>query len=613
MKKEFIHLTATPRLLELLSSINHEISFRLIECIKYRNMSPISFLDFGDTNDTITFIQSNKLKELCNKYGEEYKKYAWTTKRSSIKIGKSIKLIFSDLFPVNQPKDQIAPKPPVDIESFVNMFKAERDKNKNYERFEIVKGLDIRYWYNQENYSRFIQEDTSLAKSCSRYKEAGKYLEMYVSNPDIVNMLILKDDVNRLRGRAIVWNLTYPENRIYMDRVYSINDCDVESFKNYAKEQGWLYKSKQTYGFHHNIVDSRNNEEYVWENFIMKAQIKPKEYKYYPYLDTLCVYNRETGLLCNDGRLLIGPPHIRLAHPEGGFSDEAEYRELVFSRVYNREIVREDATFVSLDQDWVYSYEVIYVHNTGGKTSYINSPLIVESNILGNKKFFLKEECVYSDYLGTYIYKDSVKEAYLDKNMKEKILIHKRLVHKFFDVTNDGIIIKKKVENGKDLLKEYLDNKNSVKTISNDSLFRISNANVIMGQPVDRPHPTDRPRTDQEPAEHLNRPRRTIRDTSNRFWDAISRPSMTVVSRSSDNPPDDIVVPPSIEEPSSHGSNFENRLRSTQDMVERIYDTYIYNNNNFDYVRWSDYFLRPSSDNNTSGTNIDNSETTTLE
>ena len=53
MNKEFVNFNATPRLLELLSTINHEISFRLIECIKYRNLGPISYLDFGNTNDTL--------------------------------------------------------------------------------------------------------------------------------------------------------------------------------------------------------------------------------------------------------------------------------------------------------------------------------------------------------------------------------------------------------------------------------------------------------------------------------------------------------------------------------------------------------------------------------
>ena len=165
MNKEFVTLTATQGLLEMLASINHSIAYQLIEQIKYRHNAAISFLDFGETNDTISFVHSNKVWELMNEYGENYKEQGWKLKRSSIKVGKMVKLIYKDLFPINQPKGTITPKPPIDIESFVNMFKAEKDKNKNYEKFELVSGKDIRFWYNQANYSRFIQEDTTLAKS----------------------------------------------------------------------------------------------------------------------------------------------------------------------------------------------------------------------------------------------------------------------------------------------------------------------------------------------------------------------------------------------------------------------------------------------------------------
>lgn len=446
-------LMATQRFIELLSNINHEISYKLIENIKYRNSAPISFLDFGSANDDISFVQSNKVIELMEKYGDQdYKMHGWTSKRSSpMKIGRAIKLIYGNHFINNQPKGSIIPKTPTDIETFVNMFKAERDKNENYERFEIVKGEDIKYWYNQDNYSRHIQEDTTLAKSCTRYREAGKYLEMYVKHPDVVNMLILKDDVGRLRGRAIVWHLKEPANRIYMERVYSINDFDVEIFKNYAREQGWLYKSRQTYGFQHNIIDGRNGEEYYWENYIMKSQVEPLDYNYFPYLDTLCVYNRKTGVLSNDGRLLNKDPHIKLSDPQGGYTDNVDHREMVFSNYHNGNIPREESEYVDLDEDWVYSYTVVEVSNTNGKRSHTNSRLIVKSAVIKTVRYFLKDSCVWSEYLKTWIYKDSVKEAYLDGDKKEKVIIHKRLIGRYFSILDNGDIVKKQTTGSSDL------------------------------------------------------------------------------------------------------------------------------------------------------------------
>ena len=446
MNKEFVNLTANQRLMELLASINHQIAYKIVECVKYRWNAPISFLDFGDTNDTVSFVNSSKVWELMDKYGDDYKIQAWISNRSCIKIGKAVKVIFGDEFPINHPKGAPEIKPKVDIESFVNMFKSERDKNKNYERFELVKGSDIKYWYNQKNYSRFIQEDTTLAKSCLRYEEYGKFLQMYVDNPQLVNMLILKDDAERLRARALVWYLTYPEGRIYMERIYTINDADVELYKKYAREQGWLYKSRQTYGYHHNIVDGKNGEEYNWENFIMKVQLKHKPVKYHPYLDTLCVYNPETGIISNEGKLLRRAPYLKLADSQGGFIDEADHREQVFSKHYNDEIAREEAEFVNLDQDWVFQQDVVYVHNSGGKKSHRCSKLVCQSKIFGNTKYFLADDCVWSEHLNTFIYKQSSREAYLDDSKTKKVIIHRRMIGKFFEINKDGDIIKKKVD-----------------------------------------------------------------------------------------------------------------------------------------------------------------------
>ena len=439
-KNDLVPLYSTQRFIDLLNSINHEISYKLLEMIMYRLSAPISFLDFCEKNDSLTFVTGSKVVELSNKYDDDYRKLGWTKYRSSMRIGKALKLIFGNKYPINQLKGVEAPKPKNDIESFVNMYKAEREKNKNYDFFDIVKGEDIRFWYDQENYSRYMQEGCTLAKSCLRYKESLKFLDLYVKNPKVFSMLILKDSSNKLRARAIVWNLNEPENRTFMDRVYSINDFDVELFKTYARERGWLYKSRQTYGYNHNIIDSKNGEEYEWSTFIMNAIIKPLKYKHYPYLDTLSIYNRETGELTNNFRYLQTPPHIYLVDPSGSYVDNADYREMVFSRVYNDQIPRDQAEYVEIDDSWVYTSDAVYVHNTGGKKAFCSSNLIVFSNIGGKEKYFMKEDCVYSDYHNTYIYKDSVIEVYTDETKSKKILSHKRLIGAIIDEI-DGVYI----------------------------------------------------------------------------------------------------------------------------------------------------------------------------
>jgi len=306
MNRECITIYGSQRLIELLSRINHKIARSILDEFYNRNSHTISYLDLGETNNTVSFIYSNKVQELRQEFDFKFKEMAWTQKRSDIKIGKLIKMLFGDdSFPVNQPKDKPVPSIPNDIESFTNMYIAERDKNENHDRFEIVEGQELIDWYNYKNYSRFTSEDTPLGKSCLRYDESASFLDMYRTNPDKIKMLILKDDKNKLRARAILWKLDTPENRMYMDRVYTINDYDVQLFKSYATKQGWLYKERQTFGWNNVIVDIRNETLNTPNNLILSVKLTNKNFNYYPYLDTLAVYNKLTGVLIYYIRLII--------------------------------------------------------------------------------------------------------------------------------------------------------------------------------------------------------------------------------------------------------------------------------------------------------------------
>jgi len=446
-----LDLYATQRLVELLSNIEHQIAYAINESIRYRNQFPVSYLDFGSTNDTISFITANKYDDIQKNNSNEWTSMVWKEKRSEMKIGKLIKMFYQGQFPVNQAKGQPRPKPLADIESFVNKFKAEREKDVNYERFEIVNGTKFQFWYSQENYSRFVHEETTLGRSCLRYKESSKFLRMYSTNKGTFSMLILKDDANKLRGRANLWVLEEPEGRIYMDRIYSVNDFDVELFKDYAKQEGWLHKESQTYGWSNNIVDTKTGEIHNWDKMTMLAKIKKvpiDDYKYYPYLDTLSIYNTKEHTLTNDGRLRVLEPHLLLTDYQGSYHNEVDGRERVNSTVYNEFIVRDEAKFVEIDDSWVYESDAVYVHNTGGKHAYRHSEKIVESNIY-KRKYFLKEVAVYSKYLGTHVHKDSVRTAYLDEEKSQEVQIHYKMVGIEFEEKGGDIIKKKTRQNQK--------------------------------------------------------------------------------------------------------------------------------------------------------------------
>lgn len=183
-----------------------------------------------------------------------------------------------------------------DIENFVNQYKsAYAILNDAFRNMKIVKGDDIKYWYHNENYT---SSTGSLGNSCMRYSNCQDFFDIYTQN-DNVSMVIMLDDIqqDKINGRALLWKLDNSD-LYFMDRVYTINDADVNIFIEYAKSNGWIYKAKQnSYGDGEYIIDGEIKE------YTLKVTVNSGEYDHYPYMDTMKYYKVRTGLLTNDSSL----------------------------------------------------------------------------------------------------------------------------------------------------------------------------------------------------------------------------------------------------------------------------------------------------------------------
>jgi hypothetical protein len=184
-----------------------------------------------------------------------------------------------------------------DVEAFVNKFKSmvELQRNRN-KLFELVNGNDIAYWYLGD---RYIVGNGSLQGSCMRYEECQEYFGIYTQNKDKVSLLILKDYENedKIAGRAIVWKLD--DGNTFMDRIYYTKEEEVELFKNYARENGWLYKSKQ------NMQPNEDIE--IKEGSYYEKELKITldiDFDYFPYMDTMR-YLFYQGFLSNINRIEV--------------------------------------------------------------------------------------------------------------------------------------------------------------------------------------------------------------------------------------------------------------------------------------------------------------------
>jgi hypothetical protein len=172
-----------------------------------------------------------------------------------------------------------------DIEKFTNEYVSYVKMNRSDETSHIieVKGQDIRYWYNSNNYQSNMGK---LGNSCMSHEECSEYLNIYVDNIDVISLLILKNKNEKLVGRALLWKLD--DGRMFMDRIYTTNDSDDNIFINYAIEKGYIYRNTSN----QKIKYYKDGKEIPKEQMVVT--LKYEEYEYYPYIDTLCYLNENT-------------------------------------------------------------------------------------------------------------------------------------------------------------------------------------------------------------------------------------------------------------------------------------------------------------------------------
>lgn len=185
-----------------------------------------------------------------------------------------------------------------DIEIFVNLYKSFFQRN--VDNLKVVEGREILKWYLEDNYQKIDGECYgTLWNSCMRYKHRNKYMALYAKNQNI-KMLILLDDFGKLSARALLWDgVTDANGNTYkvMDRIYSVHSHDVNFFKDWAKENGYIYKTEQS---------SKSERCFTINDNLVKLNLSVKienyKFNYYPYLDTFKFFDIHKGILSNSER-----------------------------------------------------------------------------------------------------------------------------------------------------------------------------------------------------------------------------------------------------------------------------------------------------------------------
>lgn len=216
----------------------------------------------------------------------------WTTSRNNIKIGRFVRaLLTSAKIPVNDSE----------LEQFTNLWKATYDFAADaLKQFDIVKGKQISFWYDEDHY---VSGGGSMNNSCMADVDPD-YFNIYTQNPQVSLVILYGDSgtiedgkytAKEIKGRAILWDCKIdgvPGK--FMDRIYTTYDNDVELFKQFAEKNGWWYKKRQSMEPSEEVTDGSTTKKATIE-----VKLDDADWDSYPYCDTICYINSDTGTACN--------------------------------------------------------------------------------------------------------------------------------------------------------------------------------------------------------------------------------------------------------------------------------------------------------------------------
>lgn len=354
----------------------------------------ITLIDIGEDEETLTFIQVNRLTRFHDEEGtgddfvswligkwngsdESLDFKGWTQQRTSISIGRFLnRLLTKTNYKVSD----------VDKEKFVNAYKTRWKISKNAtDNFELVSGDVIKKWYLENSYQ---YRKGQLSNSCMRYDRCQEYFDIYTKNPEVCQLLILHgDDRETIIGRALVWKLSDPEGKFYMDRIYTNLDADQGLFIEYAEKNNWL--------------------RYQRTREVLYVKLKELDYQKFPYMDTFVCYNPITHELSNNEDLWPGGDWWYLQNTEGGYT----IGDVVYSSWHDCYITMDEAVWCQDVEDHLRRDEAIYLSY---KDKYVSPDAEVCHSDFDGENYYL-EDCVYSEKFGLFIYSDKAESVIINK------------------------------------------------------------------------------------------------------------------------------------------------------------------------------------------------------
>jgi hypothetical protein len=302
--------------------------------------------------------------------------------------------------------------------------------------FELIRGKAIQKAYHYSSYYTEPDKDMggTLNGSCMKHDNCQKIVKFYTKYPDEINLLVLKTEDDKIRGRAVVWKCLNNDTEItFMDRIYTDNCNFEEFFKSFAKREGWWYKAYQSYSEPKTFyVPDNNYVEYVNEN--IEITLPDVVGSPVPYLDTFATgetYNQDVTF--HNSNSYDWDFHST----EGGPWNDNHENERWSER--NQEwIPEDDAVYSSHYGDYIYESSAVWLEY---KEDYVEDDDDDICCIDGD--YYFKDDCVYSRYYNQWFREEDVVEidndyykqddcVYSDK-LSEDLLMEEAVYSEYYE------------------------------------------------------------------------------------------------------------------------------------------------------------------------------------
>ena len=413
MKDGELPFILSDRLINLLKSSKHNISKDLLDNHTDGKSSKFTLIDYHDKeNDMFTYSTSNKLLDYVNltTTSNDYKtnliifndlkyyKQIWGVHRANIKIGRLINKIFPD-------KYKAGGDPGNDISSFVDEIKSKREVDLG--DFIIVEGEDIVKYYHESMYEKGGGGST-LYGSCMKYDNCSPYIGFYPHNN--IKLVVLLSENKLVKGRALLWDVGEIDgsetDRKFLDRIYVIQNHDVNKFKDLATRNEWLYKVTQDRWANTPIYDTKYEE-----NIKHIKVFNIKEYKAYPYMDTLKYFDTHNGYLTNDDSNEDEEDFITLESPDGGYTSN-DGTNYIYNKYTDELISEEDMIWSEVEERFIPDDYSVYSEYSD---SYISRDYADNNFVYSDEMndWIPKDEAIYIESTEGYVSRDYALENYV--------------------------------------------------------------------------------------------------------------------------------------------------------------------------------------------------------